>query len=235
MATFRNSFTGSALAAVLLAAGMPAPAAAAGTNVDVPEVPIIAVTPEAGNVDQLVPDWEQPRRPPTLGGRERQAILQQVSDGGAGGLPVMNNINTMGRTPTLRQAILNFKRPWFNHRAFLSAEGVQRVDARSVMRFDESVPGRAIVGINLLKDTTYLVDFLVQGEGEGDYEVTTAAGTRSYPDAGAKLNHVLIAVRAEADGWTEVSLSRTAGAFDLHTVEITLARGPDEEQPVGEK
>lgn len=233
MATSRNSFTGSALAAVLLAGGMPVSAAAAGTEVDVPEVPVIAVTPEAGKANNLLPDWEQPRRPPTLGSRERQAILQQVSGGGSGGVPLMNNINTMGRTPTLRQAILNFKRPWFNHRAFLSAEGVQRVDARSVMRFDESVPGRAIVGVNLLKDTTYLIDFLVQGEGEGDYVVTTATGTQLYPDAGAKLNHVLIAVRAQANGWTEVSLSRTAGAFDLHTVEITLARGPDEEQPVG--
>lgn len=235
MATPRISFTGSALAAVLFAAGMPAPAAAAGTEVDVPEVPVIAVTPQTGNVDKLVPDWEQPRRPPPLGSRERQAILQQVSGGGAGGLPVMNNINTMGRTPTLRQAILTVKRPWSNHRAFLSAEGVQRVDARSVMRFEESVPGRAIVGVNLQKDTTYLVDFLVQGEGDGDYVVTTASGTQTFPDADARLNHLLIAVRAQADGWTEINLRRTAGAFDLHSVEITLARGPDEEQQAGNK
>lgn len=230
MATSRNPFAGSALAAVLFAAGMPAPAAAAGPEVDVPEVPVIAVTPQTGNVDKLVPGWEQPRRPPTLGSRERQAILQQVSGGGSGGLPVMNNVNTMGRTPTLRQAILTVKRPWINHRAFLSAEGAQRVDARSILRFDESVPGRAIIGINLLKDTTYLVDFLVQGEGEGDYVVTTASGTQTFPDADARLNHVLIAVRAQSDGWTEINLGRTAGAFDLHSVEVTLARGPNESE-----
>lgn len=228
MRTPRISIVGLTMATLLLLCGAPAMAVAAGTEVDVPEVPIISVAPESGNVDTLVPGWEKPRRPASLGGRERQAILQQVSGGGSGGLPLMNNINTMGRTPTLRQAILSVKRPWFNHRAFLSAEGVQRVDARSVMRFDESIPGRAILGINLLKDTTYLIDFLVQGEGEGDYVVTTASGTQTFPDADARLNHVLIAVNATSNGWVEVSLSRTAGAFDLHTVEVTLARGPNE-------
>lgn len=228
MRTPRISIVGLTMATMLLLSGTPAIAVAASPEVDVPEVPVISVTPQTGNLDKLVPGWEQPRRPASLGGRERQAILQQVSGGGAGGLPLMNNINTMGRTPTLRQAILTVKRPWFNHRAFLSAEGVQRVDSRSVMRFDESIPGRAILGINLLKDTTYLIDFLVQGEGEGDFVVTTATGTQTFPDADAKLNHVLIAVRAQADGWTEIDLRRTAGAFDLHTVEVTLARGPTE-------
>lgn len=223
------------IAVAVLAGSVATGALAGGQDVDVPEVPVLSVSPSTSNVDTLVEDWEKPRRPGALSGRERQAILQQVSGGGPGGLPVINNIQTQGRTPTLRQAILTVKRPWYNHRAFLSAEGVQRVDARSVMRFDESIPGRAIVGMNLQKDTIYLIDFLVQGKGEGDYVVVSDAGVQTYPDADAKLNHVLLAVEADKDGWTEVSLSRSAGAFDLHTVEITQALGPQKAPENGGK
>ena len=203
---------------------------AAGQDVDVPEVPVISVSPKSGSSDSVTPDWDQPKRPPALTGRERQALLQQVAGGGDGGLPMMNNIQTQGRTPTLRQAILTVKRPWYIHRAFLAAEGVQRVDARSILRFDDSQAGRAIVGLNLIEGHTYLIDFLLKGKGEGDYEVTTSTGTHAYPDPGAKRNHVLIALEAAASGWTEVSLRRTGGGFDLHSVEVTLARGANEEE-----
>lgn len=204
-------------------------APAAGAEVAIPEIPVIKVSPSTGNADALVADWGQPRRPPTLTSKERQAVLEQVSGGGAGGLPLMNNINTRGKTPTLRQVILTVKRPWMVHRAFLSAEGVMRVDARSVYHFDESIPGRAVVGLNLIKGHTYLLDFLIRGEGEGEYSVATSAGVQAFPDPDAERNHVLIALEAENNGWTEVSLSRSAGAFDLHSVEVTLARGPNEE------
>lgn len=204
---------------------------AAGPEVNVPEVPVIGVSPKTSSSNSLTPDWDQPNRPPTLSGRERQAILQQVSGGGEGGLPMMNNIQTQGRTPNLRQAILTVKRPWFIHRAFLAAEGVQRTDARSIMRFDESQPGRAVVGLNLLEGHTYLIDFLIDGKGEGDYNVVTSTGTHAFPDPGAERNHVLLALEAQSSGWTEVSLSRSGGGFDLHSVEITLARGPNEEAP----
>lgn len=196
---------------------------------DVPEVPVIAVSPESRDMDSLLPNWGKPRRPPPLGGRERQAILQQVSGGGQGGLPLLNTIQTQGRTPDLRQAILTVKRPWYVHRAFLSAEGVQRVDARSVMRFDESIPGRAVVGLNLNVGHTYLIDFLVKGEGKGDYSVETSAGIQPFPDPKGERTHVLVALDAQESGWTEVSLRRDGGAFDLHSVEVTLARGPNEE------
>lgn len=201
------------------------PVWAAGQDVDVPEVPVIAVTPEGGSANSVT-DWEQPRRPQVLGGRERQAILEQVSGGGAGGLPLMDNIQNQGKTPTLRQAILTVKRPWMVHRAFLSSEGAQRVDARSVLSFDESVPGRAVVGLNLIEGQVYLIDFLLQGRGAGDFLVTTSAGVQTYPDPDAERNHVLIALKADKSGWAEISLSRTAGGFDLHSVEATLAVGP---------
>jgi hypothetical protein len=140
----------------------------------------------------------------------------------------MNNIQTQGKTPTLRQVILTVKRPWYVHRAFLAGEGVQRVDARSVLHFDESIPGRAIVGLNLIEGHTYLLDFLLQGEGPGDYRVETGEEILEFPDPGAERTHVLLALEAGNNGWTEVSLSRDAGAFDLHSVEVTLARGPNE-------
>lgn len=209
------------MALALVSGSLPA----AGQDVDVPEVPVIAVTPDAGSANGLT-EWEQPRRPQVLGGRERQAILEQVSGGGAGGLPLMDNIQNSGKTPTLRQAILTVKRPWMVHRAFLSSEGAQRVDARSVLSFDEAVPGRAVVGLNLMEGQIYLIDFLLQGRGAGDFLLTTSAGVHTYPDPDAKRNHVLIALKADRSGWAEISLSRTAGGFDLHSVEATLAVGP---------
>lgn len=194
-----------------------------------PEVAVFAVTPAAGSEDSLVPDWEEPVRPAPLGGKERQAVLAQVG-GGAGGVPLINDIQTSGRTPQVRHLILSVKRPWYQHRGFLSAEGAQRVDARSVMHFDESFPGRAIVGLKLVKGRSYLLDFLVSGEGEGSYLMESESGTKEFPDPKAKMTHVLVGLDAAATGWTEVSLRRNGGAFSLHNVEVTLARGPNEEQ-----
>lgn len=204
----------------------PLPAA----DVDVPEVIVVPVSPERGSAEGLVPDWEQPRRPSTLSGNDRQAILKQVSGGGSGGVPLLNSIQTQGRTPTVRHLILTVKRPWYVHRGFLSGENVQRVDARSTMRFHESTPGRAIVGLNLIEGNIYLVDFLIDGEGQGDYSVETSAGSHAFPDPDGERTHVLLALKAERNGWTEVSLRRDAGAFNLHSVEITLAQGPPEEE-----
>jgi len=202
---------------------------AAGAEIEVPQVSVIGVTPQGHNADSLIVEWDQPRRPATLSGKERQAILVQVSGGGSGGLPLMNNVQTQGKTPTLRQVILTVKRPWYVHRAFLAGEGVQRVDARSVMHFHESIPGRAIVGLNLIEGHTYLLDFLLQGQGAGEYQVETSEGILEFPDPRAERTHVLLALEAGNNGWTEVSLSRNTGAFDLHSVEVTLARGPNKE------
>ena len=214
------------LLAILL--GFAETSLAVGAEIDVAGISVISISPEGKNADSLVPEWDQPRRPPTLSGKERQAVLVQVSGGGSGGLPLMNNIQTQGKTPALRQVILTVKRPWFVHRAFLAGEGVQRVDARSVMHFDESIPGRAVVGLNLVEGHIYLLDFLLQGEGAGSYRVDTGEDTLEFPDPGAERTHVLLALEAGSNGWTEVSLSRDAGAFDLHSVEVTLARGPEE-------
>lgn len=194
-----------------------------------PDVPIIAVSPQVGSSDSLIPDWEQQRRPATLGSRDRQAILEYVSGGGEGGVPLINTIQTQGRTPTVRHLILTVKRPWYVHRAFLAAEGVQRVDARSTMHFEGATPGRVIVGLNLIEGNVYLLDFLLKGEGKGDYTVITGAGAQAFPDVDGDRTHVLLALEAQSSGWTEVSLSRDGGAFDLHSVEVTLARGPGEE------
>ena len=205
-------------------------ALAAGHDIDVPVVDIIAVTPQERSADDLVSDWVKPRRPSQLSGKQRQALLEQVSGGGTGGIPLLNNIQTQGRTPTLRQLILTVKRPWYVHRAFLSSEGAQRVDARSVMHFDESMPGRAVIGLNLIAGSTYLLDLLIDGEGEGIYIVETSAGLHEYPDPEAKRTHVLVALQAEQSGWIELSLRRSAGAFNLHSVEVTLVIGPDKEE-----
>ncbi len=194
---------------------------------DLPHIPMVLVAAQGGSASKLMPDWEQPNRPPTLGGRERQAILEQVSGGGSGGVPVPNDIQTQGKTPTLSHLLLTVRRPWFVHRGFLAGEGVARLDSRSVMRFEESVPGRAIVGLNVVEGLTYLVDFLVGGEGAGDYVFESSSGEQVFTDPVGERNHVLVAIQAQNSGWTEISLRRNGGAFDLHTVEITLALGPE--------
>lgn len=197
----------------------------AEAQVDVPEVEIISVTPQTQSFIELMPEWDQPRMPSQLSGREREAILKQVSGEDSTGTPLLNNIQTMGRTPVVRQLILSTKRPWYVHRAFLSAEGAERVDVRSVMRFGESQSGRAIVGINLVAGSTYLFDFLVDGEGEGAFTLETDSGLYEFADPDGDRDNVLIALKAERTGWTEISLRRTAGAFDLHSVEVTLVVG----------
>lgn len=206
---------------VILAAGT-----VSAAETDVPEVPVISVTPESRSSNSVLADWGDPPRPAPLSGKERQALLQQVSGGGTGGQPVLNDIQTQGRTPTLRQAILTVKRPWYVHRAFLAAEGVERMDARSVIRFRAGGEGRVVVGLNLIEGSTYLMDFLIRGEGEGDYSVETSAGVELYPDPDGERTHVLMALKAEASGWAGVSLRREGAAFELHSVEVTLATAP---------
>ena len=197
-------------------------------TVEVPEVPIISVSPQGRDSNSVLPDWDDPVKPAPLSGRERQAVLQQVS-GGAGGLPLINNIQTQGRTPTLRQVVLTVKRPWYVHRAFLAGEGVQRVDSRSAMHLEGDAKGLATVGLNLIKDTVYLIDFLVRGEGAGEYRIETDDGAQVFPDADGKRTHVLVAVEAKTSGWMGVGLRREGGPFELHTVEVTLARGPNDD------
>ena len=61
------------------------------------------------------------------------------------------------------------------------------------------------------------------------YTIETSAGSHEYPDPEAKRSNVLVALQPEKSGWTELSLRRSAGAFNLHSVEVTLALGSDEE------
>ena len=196
---------------------------------DVPDVEIVSVTPQARNELELVPEWEIPNTPQQLTGPKRQELLEYVSGGGSGGVPLLNVIQTQGRIPDVRQLILSVKRPWYVHRAFLSSEGAEFADVRSVMRFGDSPDGRAIVGINLVEGRSYLFDFLVDGQGEGTYVLNTDSGSREFADPDGNRNNVLVALKAEQSGWTELSLSRTAGGFDLHSVEVTLAVGPEGE------
>jgi hypothetical protein len=173
--------TGQKIYPALLCALFCSNVTAAGAEVEIPEFTVIAVSPQEDSAGDLVSDWEQPRKPPQLSGKERQALLEEVSGGGTGGIPLINNIQTQGRTPTVRQLILSVKRPWYVHRAFLSSEGAQRVDARSVMHFDESMPGRAVVGLNLIAGNTYLLDFLIKGEGEAVYTIESSSGIQEFP------------------------------------------------------
>ena len=216
-------------ALLLLAVSLLLPGGVAA-QAEVPELEIISVSPQSRNELELVPEWDIPRTPSQLSGKERQALLQQVSGGGSGGIPLLNNIQTMGRTPVVRQLILSVKRPWYVHRAFLSSEGAERVDVRSVMRFGDSQPGRAIVGVNLIAGSTYLFDFLVDGQGEGTFTLETDSGIHEFPDPNGDRDNVLAAFKAEQSGWTEISLRRTSGSFDLHSVEVTLAVAPTEEE-----
>jgi len=201
------------------------------TDDGLPKFTVITVSPDEQSANALLPDWNQPRKPMQLSGTERQALIEEISGGGSGGVPLLNNIQTQGRTPSVRQLILSPKRPWYVHRAFLSSEGAQRVDARSVMHFNQSMPGKAVVGLNLIAGQAYLLDFLINGEGEGVYSIESSAGTQEFPDPDGERGHILVALQAEQSGWIELSLSRSAGSFDLHSVEVTLAVGSKEGIP----
>lgn len=196
---------------------------------DVPEVEIFPVTPTDRSANDLVSDWVRPAKPTQLTGQEREAILNQVSGGNYSGTPLINNIQTQGRTPVIRQLILTVKRPWYVHRAFLSSEGASRVDARSIMRFDPAESGRAIVGVMLQKGSTYLFDYLLDGTGAGTFILESNSNAYEFPDPEGERSHVLVAFTAEQTGWTEFSLRRDSGSFDLHSVEVTLVVAPEVE------
>ena len=50
---------------------------------------------------------------------------------------------------------------------------------------------------------------------------------QDFEDPHAKSRHLLIGLKAEADGWTNVRLQRLGAGYKPHSVEITPVANPD--------
>jgi hypothetical protein len=83
--------------------------------------------------------------------------------------------------------------------------------------------GMAGVRLKVRAGETYLFDFAVSALGQGAYTIAADSGLREFDDPEGALRHLLIGLKAEADGWTTVRLQRSGAGYHLHSVEITAA------------
>jgi hypothetical protein len=83
--------------------------------------------------------------------------------------------------------------------------------------------GMAGLRLKVRAGETYLLDFAVSALGPGVYTLAADSGQRQFDDGEGALRHLLIGLKAEADGWTSVRLQRSGAGFHLHSVEITGA------------
>jgi hypothetical protein len=116
---------------------------------------------------------------------------------------------------------LDAKTPYIEGRGFLRMSFPRTFHPEAPIVFDKEFPGRVSVHLMVEAGASYLVDFSVAAQEAGSYTVMADSGEQEITDADG---HLLLALQAEASGWTSLRLSRAGGSFSLYSVEITRIR-----------
>lgn len=119
--------------------------------------------------------------------------------------------------------VLTSKQPYIVDQGYLTLTLPHTVHPESAIVFNTDFPGAVGVKLKVENGGLYLVDFAVKAAGAGVYKVATESGGQEFEDSNGKLEHLLIALSAGADGWTTVRMNRTGTGFNLYSVEVTRA------------
>ncbi len=183
------------------------------------EVKVFTVKPSNRPVAILAPNALTPVAPEPISPSERGGILKSI--GGSGNVPSADGVDEAPK-PVLEHIVLTSRQPFVNEKGYLRLTLPQTVHPESPIVFNKEYPSTMSVNLKVEEGGLYLVDFTVKGVGSGTYKVVTEAGSQEFKDAGGNLKHVLIALNAEASGWTGVSMTHT-GTYNLFSVEVTRA------------
>ena len=177
----------------------------AGGEGAAPAVTTFTVKPMQRPPAILMPDVTPP---PPLADEEKQNALRAI-----GGSPASVNEGA--------GFVLSAATPWVEDKGYLVLTGAQTVHPESAIEFGPDGGGVLGVKLNVVKGGLYLVEFAVSAVGPGTYRVSADSEGQDFEDPHAKSRHLLIGLRAETDGWTNVRLQRTGAGYKLHSVEIT--------------
>jgi hypothetical protein len=212
-----------ALAATALSAGAgPADAPAAGEEpgntgqgpaapMAADRVEILEVRPAAYRHAVLMPDAQIPAPPPATDETLRRdwwAAQQTATDAES----------AVGEPMTV---VLGAAQPAALERAYLVLTRPRMVHPEATIEFDGDSGGVAALRLQVAAGQSYLLDFAVSSLGPGEYAITADSVRKAYADPAADSRHLLVGLRAAADGWTTVRLERSGSGFHLHSVSVT--------------
>jgi hypothetical protein len=182
-------------------------------------VKTFTVKPSHRPVAILAPNALTPVAPEPISPSERGDILKSI--GGSGNAPSTDGMDAAPK-PGLQHIVLTSRQPFVSEKGYLRLTLPQTVHPESPIVFNKEFPSTMSVNLKVEEGGLYLVDFAVRGVGSGTYKVNTGAGGQEFDDTEGNLKHVLIALNAEASGWTGVSMTHT-GTYNLFSVEVTRA------------
>lgn len=127
--------------------------------------------------------------------------------------------------PVLDHIELSARRPWVNEKGYLHFLLPFSLNPSSPsINFNKNFPGLLTVKLKVEEGETYLVDFVVSSWGKGTYRVETSGGEQEFADTQGKLEHVLVALHATENGWTDIKFNRTGDTghylFTVHVDRI---------------
>ena len=122
--------------------------------------------------------------------------------------------------------VLDSETPYRAGQGYLILNRPRTVHPEAAIEFGPE--GGAVLGVklNVEEGGLYLLDFAVSATEQGFYRVSADTAEQTFEDPHARSRHLLIALRARADGWTTIRLQRPGSAYSLHQVEITRANPP---------
>ncbi|MBT8047343.1 MAG: hypothetical protein HKN57_04225 [Xanthomonadales bacterium] len=156
----------------------------------------------------ILPPQAQVPQPPGPLGEERLGEILQSLEGQAGG----------------EGFILDSKHLYLEGKGYLTLSRPAIVHPESSIVFDNDAAAVLGVRLNVEEGGSYLLDFAVSGKGGGSYTVMTEAGAQEFLDENAAPRRLLVALQAEASGWTLVRLKRTGEGFHLYSVTTTRVK-----------
>ena len=119
------------------------------------------------------------------------------------------------------QFVLTSRQPYIKEQGYLTLTLPHTVHPESAIVFNTDFPGAVGVKLKVENGGLYLVDFAVKAAGAGVYKVVTESGMQEFEDSNGKLEHLLIALSADASGWTTMRMNRTGASYNLYSVEVT--------------
>ncbi len=167
------------------------------------------------------PGVRAPRRPAPADAARNEAMRSLA--GGPGGVPQGPGTVQAPKPGELQDVTLTTQRPWINEQAYMThllPYGTNTATGHAL--FNKNFPGSTGVYLNVLKGSSYLVDFVVDSWGGGTYRVQSGAMHQEFQNADG-AQHLMVGVQPAASGWVNLFLSRPGGT-GYYVMEVRVTR-----------
>lgn len=163
----------------------------------------------------LMPGAQVPPAPAPLGAEARAAAIAELG---------LAAVEGSAESPPGQPVRLTPAEPWREDVGYLVISDAGTVHPESSIELPAGPPAQAALRLKVEQGGAWLVEFLVHGAGPGSYELGADSVRRVVEDPSGRLEHVVTALNAEADGWVTLRLARRGAGFHLYAVEFTRLR-----------